>query len=134
MALSRQQQNYVDVVIKQEAMRKSMSSPEEMQFKDILLDIGLIEDKDFKHQFCLHGENLVIVVDFFFPKINLVLDLDGADHSNTSKAKLDKMRDRLCKINGYTTIRIKTPMTKERRRYWQLFLREALREDDGKPA
>lgn len=134
--MKKHQQLYVDIAIKHPKVRACISSKDEDDIKKILNDLKLVEDKDYKHQFCLHDDDIVIVVDFLLVKPMVIIEADGSSHKGKAAAKIDKQRDRLCQANGYSILRIKTPLTKEKKAYWFRFFRELLTEDpvDKKPA
>lgn len=64
----------------------------EMPISDFIFD----ENEKFKNQ----------KVDFFISEANLVIEIDGSQHSEPNQQKLDKIRDEYLKNNGYTVIRI----------------------------
>lgn len=64
----------------------------EMPISDFIFD----ENEKFKKQ----------KVDFFISEANLVIEIDGSQHSETNQQKLDKIRDEYLRNNGYTVIRI----------------------------
>jgi very-short-patch-repair endonuclease len=130
--LSRGQNQYLDVAIKQKAVRDCISGENEKDFLAMLTDgLGLIEDKDFKHQYAFHDSETIIVVDFFFPSIGLAVELDGGTHRNKIQRKLDKRRDMVVRSNGFDPIRIRTPLSMDRLSYWMSFLNELLRSRDS---
>ena len=131
MSLSFRQNCYADTTIKHPNIRNAISSPREFEFKrDILEENGLREDVDFKHQWCLHDDDFLMVADFFLIVPKIIIELDGGDHKNKIQRKLDAKRDRVVQSNGFIPIRIKTPMTKNSVHYWRVFFHEVYAEDD----
>ena len=45
-------------------------------------------------------------VDFYCPKLNLIIELDGSIHENLGQSLYDEERDRLLKAQGYMVIRL----------------------------
>ncbi|MFN0254113.1 endonuclease domain-containing protein [Pedobacter ureilyticus] len=45
-------------------------------------------------------------VDFYCPKLNLIIELDGGIHENLGQSLYDEERDELLKAKGYTVIRL----------------------------
>lgn len=122
------QQFYVDTTIHNSNVRKCISSPREYELMDILSYLELREGTDYIHQFCMHNDDIVIVVDFFFPKLGLVIELDGTSHKDKKQRLKDRFRDCLCRAQGYSILRIKTPIPKDKMAYWNTYFRELLRD------
>lgn len=100
-----------------------ISSPKEFEFIDILAQAEFIESKDYFHQYCFHDDDIVIVVDFFFPHMGIVIELDDKGHQGRHKRAQDDIRDRMCRAQGYSVIRIKTPIPANKIAFWVRFLR-----------
>jgi very-short-patch-repair endonuclease len=121
--MRRSQQHFVDDLLTKRGVANTISSPEEFKFIELLKRAGMTES-DFHHQFCFDDDETLIVVDFFFPSYSLVVELDGERHKRKRSKKVDLMRDRICRLNGISTVRIKTPMSKEKESFWFHFFRE----------
>lgn len=124
-SLSPHQIGFLEGSLKTKGVRDCISSPREFEFKQILEgQLNLVEDVDFKHQFAFHNDEMIAVVDFYFPKLNLVVELDGGSHRTKTQIALDKLRDRVLAANRVDSVRIKTPFNEERLHFWVIFLRE----------
>ena len=75
--LSKQQNNFIDISLKVDKVRSCLSSRKEWAFRQLLNEIGLKEDDDYKHQFGLHNNDTVIVVDFCLLNQKIVVEIDG---------------------------------------------------------
>lgn len=98
-----------------------LSSEAENDFAGILVQAGLKDGEDFNRQHLFHNDEVIIVTDFTFPKLLLVVELDGSSHNGKVQRQLDKLRDRVCHANGWQTLRIKTPLTDAQKAYWRTF-------------
>lgn len=47
-------------------------------------------------------------VDFFCPRANLVIEIDGSQHEGRSQSHLDRRRDKYLEENGIKTVRVRT--------------------------
>jgi hypothetical protein len=124
--LTRHQNNYFDVSVKNEIIKETISSPREYEFQNLLISMGFKEGKDFIHQFaCLQEEmGKLYVADFAFPDEKVIIELDGKEHKG--KKKEDHLRDKVFGLNGFQVIRIKTPMDEYHGTYWKYFIKELI--------
>ena len=82
---------------------------EELAFENILLSFGLEKDKDFFHNYKFKNDRgRYYWVDFYLPKWNLIIEIDGGIwHSYFKEAKdKDKRRDAWFRSLGFEVIRI----------------------------
>lgn len=128
--LSKHQNSFIDHSIKTKGVRDCISSPKEDLFMELLVEIGLQEDKDFKHQFCLHNDDVVIVVDFCLLKERVIVEIDGEGHRKKSQRDIDILRDKICHENGYVTVRIKNKSLSEKYTYWRTFFAELVKDEN----
>ncbi|HSD33245.1 MAG TPA: endonuclease domain-containing protein [Gemmatimonadales bacterium] len=56
----------------------------------------------FRRQHVLHG----FIVDFYCPRLRLVLELDGASHEDASRAGYDAARTAFLTAHGYSVLRL----------------------------
>lgn len=129
MSLSSHQQIFIDKTIKNDNVRKCISSPQEYEFKKILHAIGK-ENEDWFHNckpFVYEEKKLVAIPDFVFPKEKLIIELDGENHRNKKQRERDVLRDSVFYFNDYRVIRIKVPIPKGKESYWKVYIKEVLK-------
>lgn len=122
------QQRFVDETIHHPNVKQTISSPEEFKFKKIMNNFGK-ENVDWIHQkaFIREEDGLVAISDFCFLKEKLIIELDGSSHKRKQQRELDIKRDKVFGANEYELIRIKTPLTKDKKIYWSAFIDETLK-------
>lgn len=84
-------------------------TPEEKVFENMLLEAGLEKDKDFYHNYKFKSDKgKYFYADFFFPKWNLIIEINGKIwHSFFKQAKeKDARRDVWLRGMGFEIIRI----------------------------
>jgi very-short-patch-repair endonuclease len=75
----------------------------ERQFTALLRNAGITEPR---HQILLGGEELVGLVDFLFPSVALVVEVDGRrGHSQVLDFERDRRRDQIAATQGLRVIR-----------------------------
>lgn len=128
MALSKSQQNFVDITINHPKIKRAISSKYEYEFKEVLKSIGQ-EGVDWFHQHAYYDEEggIVAVPDFVFPDDELIIELDGVSHRDKKQIKLDIKRDRVFACNGFNVIRIKVPLDNDKKAYWKVYIEELLK-------
>jgi hypothetical protein len=126
--LTPRQNFYFDVTVKHPKIKETISSPREFEFENLLIEIGYKKGKDFTHQFaCACDEmNKVYVADFAFPDEKIIIELDGENHKYKQHRNEDILRDKVFNNNGYTVLRIKTPLDEEQKRYWRYLIKEII--------
>ncbi len=103
------------------AMREKVSSGEwepEEKFSQFLYSEGLIEDVDFIREYPILTDRIVsagggrtrkstLFCDFFFPKLKLVIELDGKHwHDNAEAKERDVAKDKAVSVRGWFMARI----------------------------
>jgi len=126
--LSRHQNIFSDITIKNENVKKTISSPFEYIFKKMLKDVGFKEGKDFIHQHPCSQEEMgkLYVADFAFLDEKIIIELDGDEHKNRAHKRADNLRDKVFELNGFYVIRIKTPLDEYHGTYWKYFIKETI--------
>lgn len=84
-------------------------TPEEKVFESILLEVGLKKDEDFYHNYKFKSDRgRYFWVDFFLPKWNLIVEIDGRIWHRFFKQAIEKdmRRDSWLKSMGFEIIRI----------------------------
>lgn len=86
-----------------------------------------------KEEFYSHAENLIVLeiqmngkikairqypigqyfADFYFPDINVVLEIDGVSHGKSESMEHDNVRDKFMNKKGYTVVRVNGKYAKE---------------------
>ncbi|RTL65997.1 MAG: DUF559 domain-containing protein [Hyphomicrobiales bacterium] len=84
-------------------MRRWPTAAEE-RLNDILLSLnhGVLKGK-FKTQHVVSGDH---IVDFYFPKIRLAIEVDGGIHDTEGQRKRDAEKDRYCESIDVTVLRL----------------------------
>ena len=84
-------------------IRKVFNTKPELAVKDFLNRYGLVEKKDYFFQKNIQG----FLVDFYFPKRNLILFVDGNYwHKYPNGTEKDKKQEKILLKNGYKIIRL----------------------------
>ncbi|MEM2136882.1 MAG: DUF559 domain-containing protein [Candidatus Methanomethylicia archaeon] len=84
-------------------------TPEEKVFENILLRLGLEKDKDFHHNYKFKSDKgRYFWVDFFLPKWNLIIEINGKIWHTFFKQAMEKdmRRDAWLKNMGFEILRI----------------------------
>ncbi|MEM4483054.1 MAG: DUF559 domain-containing protein [Candidatus Methanomethylicia archaeon] len=84
-------------------------TPEEKVFENILLEAGLKRDEDFYHNYKFKSDRgRYFWVDFFLPKWNLIVEIDGGIWHKFFKQAMEKdmRRDSWLRSFGFEIIRI----------------------------
>ena len=76
-------------------------TPSERYAWSLLRRRGILGLK-FRRQHLLHG----FIVDFYCPRLRLVLELDGAPHKDPSRAGYDAARTAFLTTRGYRVLRL----------------------------
>jgi len=122
--LTMKQKMYFDKTIKIKKVREAISSPTEYDFKGVFEAAGLKEDIDYFHQAAFTDDDSIIAVaDFSIPKCKMIIELDGDDHETIKQVKKDYLRDSVFRYNDYQVIRIRVPLTNDRKSYWKNFIK-----------
>jgi hypothetical protein len=83
----------------------------EQYFNDWLSNIGYIKDIDYyalTHIIENNEKETFYILDFYFPKLNLNIELDGTHHEKDEQRIRDTVRDEfLARIKNITVLRIK---------------------------
>lgn len=93
-------------------VRNKKSFPEEF-FTRVLKNNCFIENKDYYVNYPVRQDKLGLnnkksyFLDFYFPKYNLDLEIDGRQHEDEDRKKSDEIRDKALINNGYKVYRIK---------------------------
>ena len=84
--------------------RRNSPTPAERELFRILnqLNNGILRGK-FKREYAISGK---WIVDFFFPKIRLAIEVDGSIHRTEHQKKRDKSKDEDCAKFDITVLRI----------------------------
>lgn len=98
-------QKFRETVIKNIVTHKwDMKSKHEEEMKNILTELGLVEKKDFIHQYRIGNW----VFDFFIISRNLVVETDDRGHYHDKKLKAkDKIKGVYLKENNYLILRFR---------------------------
>ncbi len=128
--LTRLQSFYYDKTVRNENIKKAISSDDEFPFIEFLGKIGYKKDRDFIHQFpCVQEEmGKLFVADFAFPNEKIIIELDGQGHRERKQKNKDELRDKVFRLNGFTVLRIKTPMNNFDKSFWKSFIQETINE------
>lgn len=79
----------------------------ERVLKDILDEYKILYE--FQHVVYIHNNyviNRFYIADFFIPKFNLIIELDGGYHSTPEQKRKDYIRDENIKNSNYYILRI----------------------------
>lgn len=60
----------------------------------------------FTTQYAIDYEKSFILCDFFIPKYNVIIEVDGMYHDSILQTHKDSLRDKYLKDSGYTVFRI----------------------------
>lgn len=79
----------------------------ELKFKDMIINNGFIENEDFKHGKGIYDIKHGYIADFYFPKTNTVVEIDGTYwHNYPNRLHRDHIRTKELIENGYRVLRI----------------------------
>jgi len=79
----------------------------ELKFKEILIKNNLKENKDFKHGKGIYNIEHGYIADFYFPKTNTIVEIDGKYWHNFPDGRIiDHIRNKEMTESGYRVLRI----------------------------
>lgn len=93
-------------------------SKEERRFLEMLESFGLKQGDDFIYQHEFVIDNNQYFVDFAFPKVNLVVEMDGKHDVKRYKTMPDRKKDSLLMMEGWEVFRIKYDNFNKEPAFW----------------
>ena len=89
-----------------QALRKNMTAEERHLWYDFLKRLPMT----------VHRQKNIgdYIVDFYIPKVKLVIEIDGSQHYQTENRKNDEERDRFLKEEGFLVLRYTNRQIKEK--------------------
>lgn len=79
-------------------------SKREILFKEWFIELGLVEDEDFIHQYFVKDIEDKYLADFLFPKLNLIIEFDG-EYIHRKRGEVDDARMQQMRDKGFVILR-----------------------------
>lgn len=96
-------QHFFDIIVHKKEWKDSLCGRNEKFVIDRLENIGFKLNQDFMRQ---HPLGQRFVVDIAFVKEQVAIEVDGKDHLQKEKRKMDRKRDSYMRSNNWCVIRI----------------------------
>jgi len=87
-------------------LKRNMTKTERQFVIDLEVNYGLIEDNDFEVQKPIFEGDCQYVVDLYFKRGNLIVELDGSSHNSAEQKTKDWIRDYNLRKAGYEILRV----------------------------
>lgn len=87
-------------------LRANMTKTERQFIIDLEIDSGLIEGIDFEVQKPIIEGDCYYIVDLYFKRGNLIVELDGSSHNSAEQKTKDWIRDHNLRKAGYEVLRV----------------------------
>lgn len=89
--------------VRMKVWKDSMSGKNESKLIKAIESLGYKHNKDFFRQYPIAES---VVADVAFPKVQVVVEMDGSNHRTKVQRKKDRYRDNILNIHNWRTIRI----------------------------
>lgn len=116
--------NFARQIVKNYVSRGKWT-PEELKVKDCLLFLGYKFEKDFFHNFKIKQPSGYFWLDFFFPRLNLIIEINSFWHRLGKGSERDKRKLLYLKDKGFKVVKLNV---KDIHKLSSDVLRESLKE------